>query len=71
MKYKKKDFEKLCVYCECAIKINGDDCVLCTKRGIVPATYKCGKYSYDPLKRIPPKPTVIEPLEYVDIDEET
>lgn len=68
MKYKKNDFEKMCVYCENATIINDDSRVLCIKRGIVPATYKCRKYSYDPLKRVPPRPLTLPPIEYIDID---
>lgn len=34
--------------------------VLCVKKGIVETDGKCRKYSYDPLKRIPKKPLLVE-----------
>ncbi len=68
MKYSKKDFERLCVACEHSRIINDENNVLCDLRGIVACTYKCRKFSYDPLKRMPPKSETVTPLEYVDID---
>lgn len=69
MRHSNKDIEKLCVLCEHSTVINDDENVLCDKHGIVLSTYHCRSFSYDPLKRIPPKIQVIAPLEYIDIDD--
>ena len=50
------DTPKMCIYCENATVINDDDNVLCSLHGIVNKEYKCKKFIYDPLKRVP-KPT--------------
>lgn len=68
MKHKNKEFEKLCVNCGHAIVIHSDENVLCRKKGIVSCTYRCGKFTYDPLKRIPSETAKIEVPEFVDIN---
>lgn len=53
--------EPACKYCELSMQVlepSGD--VLCEKRGIVSANYHCRKYIYDPLKRIPRRPLVVQ-----------
>lgn len=47
------DLPTACRFCEKACVLEGDETVLCTKNGIMPAEYSCKKYSYDPLKRVP------------------
>lgn len=44
---------KCCAFCEKATPLAGDEYVLCAKKGVVSLTYKCRRFSYDPLKRIP------------------
>ena len=55
MKKTKYEVEKICAFCEKSEKIFDDDNMLCEKYGIVPCTYKCRSFSYDPLKRVPPR----------------
>ncbi len=45
-----------CRFCEKAALLDGGNQILCQQRGIVPADYKCRKFRYDPLKRIPHAP---------------
>lgn len=44
---------KCCAFCEKATPLAGDEYVLCAKKGVVSLTYKCRRFRYDPLKRIP------------------
>lgn len=60
------EYEKLCLYCEHAAPTYEPDKMLCTKRGIVSCTYKCPRFIYDPLKRVPrrqKKPVIEEKTE--------
>lgn len=52
----RKKIDRYCTYCKFAGKIN-DEQVICQKCGIVPASHKCRRFRYDPLKRVPPKTT--------------
>ncbi len=51
----RKKIEPLCAYCGRGIQLNETQ-VLCRKQGVVPATHRCGSFSYDPLRREPPVP---------------
>ena len=51
----RKNIDPRCAYCEKGARINDGE-VACIKRGIVPAEHHCSGFSYDPLKRIPPRP---------------
>lgn len=42
--------------------------MLCTKYGVVSMTYECRKFSYDPFKRIPPKPKALDFSKYEEDD---
>ena len=55
----RKKIQKSCSYCAFGTKI-GDDDVLCTKRGFVPAYKSCRKFTYDPCKRVPAKAKAID-----------
>jgi len=55
----RKKIQKSCSYCAFGTKI-GEDEVLCTKRGFVPAYKSCRKFTYDPCKRIPVKAKAID-----------
>lgn len=68
MKKTKNGIEKICALCEHSEIIFDEENVLCELHGIVPGAYRCRKFIYDPLKRVPPKTPKVEPLEYVDID---
>ena len=60
--------ECICAYCEYAVPVFDEDSALCEKNGIVRKDYSCKKFSYDPLKRVPPKALTAPTLEYIDID---
>ncbi len=51
----RKDLEPRCAYCAHAA-VAGENKMACRKQGIIPPAYSCRKFSYDPLKRTPPKP---------------
>jgi hypothetical protein len=42
-----------CSICVHGRQSNDETKVLCTKKGVVDASYHCRKYKYDPLKRVP------------------
>ena len=48
-----QDLPCVCEFCEHATTINDEFNVLCNHRGIVNKEYKCKKFVYDPLKRVP------------------
>ena len=51
----RKNIDPRCVYCsKCSIL--DDNEVICLKHGIVQAYDSCRSFSYDPFKRVPPKP---------------
>lgn len=51
----RKKIKKSCSYCVHGTKIS-DDQILCVKHGVVSLFYDCGKFRYDPTKRIPARP---------------
>lgn len=56
----KKKYPSVCETClHGRLSPDGQN-VLCIKKGIVETDGKCRKYSYDPLKRIPKKPLLVE-----------
>lgn len=61
--------ERICAYCEKAVPVFDKDSVLCEKNGIVSKAYSCKRFSYDPLKRVPPKIQAAPTLEFIDIDD--
>lgn len=54
-----KDNAEICALCEYGTQLQNVNHVLCRKKGVVMATYKCRKFSYDPLKREPKRLSVI------------
>ena len=54
-----KKIDPSCSYCEFGAKISDTE-VMCIKKGVVSAGSRCGKFSYDPLRREPPKPVVLD-----------
>jgi hypothetical protein len=52
-----KKIEPRCDYCERGTLLSGQK-VLCIKKGITKPEGHCRKFRYDPLKRIPARPTV-------------
>lgn len=63
----RKRIAKNCNYCRYGTSLE-DDRILCTKRGVVNAGSKCGKFEYDPIKRIPGKPKALDFKKYDDVD---
>lgn len=63
----RKKIEKSCAHCAHGTKI-GEDRILCIKKGVVQDTGKCMKFSYDPCKRIPPKPKALDFRKFDDND---
>lgn len=53
-----KKIDPSCSYCKYGSTI-GDGEVVCIKRGVIPAWHSCRRFSYDPLKRIPPRPQML------------
>lgn len=51
----RKDMEPRCVYCAKGTPINDRE-VACARKGVVAAEYHCGRFKYDPFKRVPPRP---------------
>jgi len=51
----RKDIEKRCAYCRSGCVIS-DGQVVCSRRGVVDPADHCRHFSYDPLKRVPPRP---------------
>ena len=61
--------ERICAFCERSVPIFENDTSLCEKHGIVPKNHTCRNFSYDPLKRIPPKVAAAPELEFIDIND--
>ena len=55
----RKRIEKVCSHCQYATALNEEQ-MLCIKKGVVLAGGKCRKFTYDPIKRIPPKPKALD-----------
>lgn len=51
----RKKIDPRCAYCAKGRTISGDQ-VACIKKGIVAPEDHCGSFSYDPLRRVPPRP---------------
>lgn len=51
----RKGITRSCSYCRFGTQLD-DDHILCMKHGVVPASKKCRKFSYDPCKRVPARP---------------
>ena len=60
MKKQKNEIEKVCEYCEHAAPLKDKNFMLCKTRGVVSVSFSCRKFLYDPLKRIPSRPVILE-----------
>ncbi len=58
--FEKKKYPSVCEYCVHGRLSPDEESVLCIKKGIVSPDGKCRRYAYDPLKRKPKKPLIIE-----------
>lgn len=63
----RKKIEKACSYCLHGTQIDSEQ-ILCVKKGVVPLCGKCGKFQYDPCKRIPGKAKALDFSKYMDED---
>ena len=64
------DIIRVCEFCRFASDLAGTREMLCQKRGVVAKEYKCRKFIYDPLKRVPRRlPELIVPDDLM-LDEE-
>lgn len=55
----RKKMAKSCEYCAHGVCLD-DTQVLCAKKGIRALPGKCGRFRYDPTKRIPSKPRAVD-----------
>ena len=63
----RKKTEPSCSYCVFGSRISNTE-VMCSKHGISSSAGKCGKFRYDPLKRIPARPIIIDTSVYSEND---
>ena len=63
----RKDIEPRCAYCKFA-KNAEPGTVICRKKGIRPESEACRRFRYDPLRRVPPRPTLPDFSKYDDRD---
>lgn len=63
----RKKVTRQCAHCEYATALD-DTTMLCSKKGIVLAVKRCSKFSYDPFKRIPPRPKPLDLKQYEERD---
>ena len=59
----RKKIQRSCTYCQHGTMLNDEE-VLCIKRGIVCVNRVCRKFTYDPCKRIPPRPKASDFTKY-------
>lgn len=64
----KKKYPAVCETCLHGRLSPDERTVLCVKKGIVETDGKCRRYSYDPLKRRPKKPLLIERADPSEFD---
>ena len=54
-----ENIEPRCVYCAKGAPLE-EGRFLCSKKGVVGGGDRCGRFQYDPLKRVPPKPAALD-----------
>ena len=59
MKLFRKNMDPRCAYCQHCQQVNDRE-VACVKRGVMPVEAHCRSFRYDPLKRVPPRPAVLD-----------
>ena len=62
-----RNIEPSCAYCIHSTDLGYNE-YMCTKRGIMSAEGSCGKYVYEPTKRIPFKQPVLVETGYTEAD---
>ena len=63
----RKKIPRQCEYCVYATSLDEAN-MLCSKKGVVDATQKCMKFTYDPCKRIPSRPKAVDFSKYNEED---
>ena len=59
----RKNIDPRCGYCRFSAPAEPDT-VICRKKGIRDACDHCGRFRYDPLRRVPPKPKLVDFTKY-------
>lgn len=59
----RKKMPRSCRYCTHGVTV-GEEQVLCVKKGVVSWDGGCRKFSYDPLKRVPPRRKALDFSKY-------
>ena len=62
------EIDEICRYCEHSTELSCTDDVICKKRGVVSAGYKCRYFAFDALRLDPKRQKTPPTLDYVDID---
>lgn len=62
-----KKIEPRCTYCAHGRAL-GEDQIVCPKKGVMAAGSHCRSFRYDPLKRVPPRPTKLAGMALKDED---
>lgn len=66
--YETYDIHESCAYCEHASPLSDHQEFLCRYKGVVQASYRCKKFTYDLLKRVP-SPRILS-IPSLSLDEE-
>ena len=64
----KNKYPEICENCKHGRLSPDEESVLCIKKGIVALDGKCRRYSYDPLKRKPKKPLLVQQADPSDFE---
>ena len=62
------DIDKICANCELSRPVYDDGYVICEKRGVVYAAYRCRRFSYDLLKRDPKRMRISRDIDTIDTE---
>jgi hypothetical protein len=54
-----KSIQPACEYCELAAA-RSEKGVVCPRNGVVAPEHSCRRYTYDPTKRVPPRPIPLD-----------
>lgn len=63
----RRDIEPRCAYCAHGSALSERE-VACSRRGVVDAADHCRHFSYDPLRRVPPRPASLDPAAHTPED---
>ena len=62
-----KNIEPNCAYCRYATSLGFDE-YFCVRRGIMEGSGSCGRFRYEPTKRVPPAAPVVKESELTEED---